>query len=177
MNIQNELIKKGIYITHFNYGKDLKNIILNTRIKSEDSENNIIEAKYKMFMGPKTSAHFLMRKYLYNFLKDIDLNFADIISKCDSTVIQRIMPGEQLPLHKDAEYEERLLYLVLIYITDSDNYIGREFYWRDKFTNEIKSHKPQNGDIIIIDTKLEHGVNMLASDNNITTFVYRINNV
>jgi hypothetical protein len=172
MEILNQLSEKGISIFQGRFPENIRLMALRMPIESEDSEFNLIEAKRKKALGNNTFIHYWMQRYLFRACNNDP--FRNKIADCNSSCIQRIEQGEHLPLHNDKETDEGLKYVVLTYFTDSDDYEGRELYWEDRQTNEIKYYKPKNGDVIIMDTELKHGVNMLNSNNNITTFVMRI---
>lgn len=174
MGILKSLTEKGIYIVQGNFPKGIRDILLATPIHPEEGEEGLVEASHKKYLGNNTLAHYWVEKGLRRSLDDQEFN--KLIANCTHSCIQRIREGEQLPLHKDKENDEGLLYIVIAYFTDTNSYSGRELYWIDREDKTIKYHKPKNGDIIILDTEIEHGVNMLTSNDNITTFVIRINN-
>jgi hypothetical protein len=173
MEILECLTKKGIYIAQGNkFPENIRLLALNMEIESEETEIDLVEARRKKALGNGTFIHYWMRQYLFRMCNNDP--FCNKIADCNSSCIQRIEPGEQLTPHQDKENDEGLLYIILTYFTDNDNYSGREFYWIDREDGEIKYYKPKNGDVIILDTELKHGVNMLTSNDNITTFVMRI---
>lgn len=98
----------------------------------------------------------------------------DGISNAKTFSVTRLEPGEYMNKHIDKQNEPDLNYVALLYITEKDNYEGREFYY--ELSNNIKIIKPKNGTVVIFDASLPHGVMPLITNVNITSFSFGIKN-
>lgn len=65
-------------------------------------------------------------------------------------------------------------FYIIYYITETDNYYGRELMYRHGAEGELKFHKPKDGDVCIFDARqdgLWHGVFRQLSDHKIISAV------
>lgn len=65
-------------------------------------------------------------------------------------------------------------FYIITYITEDDNYYGRELIYRHGVEGELKIHKPKDGDICIFDARqdgLWHGVFRQLSDHKVISAI------
>jgi hypothetical protein len=109
---------------------------------------------------------------IYDYLKEWTLDHQITEAFC-----HYFEKGEEFYSHLDERSD--FDYYVVVYLTETDDYNGREFLYRDGESDHLRIMKPRDGDIVYMNgaegLNLWHGVSRMLSDTKVISIVLGFN--